>query len=312
MLDDIKEAGRRLEQAVGEFNDRWPGLVVDGVVWDLPLLAEQKTPDEIAVTRLDGHVAIAKARDAYGSFQRDIGQAPGTVMRLPGVFFVSQSVLAEVEQINRLKLAVKEAIEQTRIEQNLSVNARPRIMRRALGPSYSTKQLERSIQAFDGSPRLVIFTWAGHTSGGEYIPVGSIRKELQALAELRADRERTSVSETPEGKDLQALANMADDEYLLLHKPVAPHPRAMFFFSESTRYDAMIHANLPAFVLASPDGCNIKELRDFDRNARTAERPDKKNRIQALPGKDLFIPSKTPRKVTKRKLEVPATYGAGE
>ncbi|WP_305846706.1 DNA replication terminus site-binding protein [Pseudomonas aeruginosa] len=312
MLEDIKEAGRRLELAVGEFNDRWPHQVVDGVVWELPLLTEQKTPREIAVTRLDGHEAIAKARDAFGSFQRDIGQAPGTVMRLPGVFFVSQSVLAEVEQINRLKQAVKEAIEQTRLEQNQSVRNRPKIMRSALGPYYSTKQLERSIQAFDGSPRLVIFTWAGHTGGGEYIPVGAVRKELLELAERRADRERISIKETLEQKDLDKLNKMADDDVLLLHKPVAPHPRAMFFFSESTRYDAMIHANLPAFVLANPSGCVIKELRDFDREARIAERKDIKERLGAIPEKHLFIPSKTPRKVTKRKLEVAATYGARE
>ena len=42
---------------------------------------------------------------------------------------------------------------------------------------------------------------------------------------------------------------MADTEMLDVPKQIAPHPRAMLWFSERSRYDAMLHANLPVFVL---------------------------------------------------------------
>lgn len=313
MHERIKVAYQQLRMAIQQFNQDWPALVVDGVVWELPLLTEQKTPDQIAVTRHEGRAAIELATDALLAFERDLGQAPGTVVRLPGVFYLQRSVLAEVERINRLKNLVDEAIEETRLELNQVKKARARIMRNALGKMFSTNQLLRSIQAFEGSPRLVVFTWAGHTAGGEHVPVGQIRAELEAKAQLRADREHVAIHDTHEYQELRSLVNMADDECLLKHKPVAPHPRAMFYFSESTRYEAMIHANLPAFVIAGegarPGDHQVHELRDFDRHARSAQRHDKKSRIEALPGKDLFVPGKTRKESGKSPLEVPATYG---
>jgi hypothetical protein len=310
MYEGIQGAFQALQVAVADFNQDWPSWVVEGVCWDLPLLTERKTPDLIQASRLEGRQAIEAAIGALGAFERDLGQAPGTVMRLPGIFLLSRSVLDQVRSINRLKDALARAIESTRLELGLVAKARPTIMRKALGQLYNTKQLLRHIQAFDGTPRLVVFTWAGHTSGGERIPVGQIREQLELAAESRADREGIAINNTAEYQELRALVNMGEGEYLLKHKPVAPHPRAMFYLSESTRYTAMIHANLPAFVLAGEDGeCRIRPLKDFDRNARGAQRPDVKTRIEAVPGKDLFIPSRKRNKPVPHKLEVATTYG---
>jgi hypothetical protein len=310
MYTDIEEAYRALQLAVAEFNRVWPQWVVGGTCWELPLLTTQKTPDVLAVTCIEGQEAIDAAVRALGSFERDTGQAPGTVMRLPGVFLLNRSVLDLVRNINAHKDNLASSIEATRIELGLVPAARPRVMRTALGGNFNTKQLLRHIQAFDGVPRLVVFTWAGHTSGGERIPVGKIREQLEAAAELRADREGVSVHDTAEYLELRALVNMAENECLLKHKAVAPHPRAMFYLTESTRYTAMIHANLPAFVLAGEEGdTRLRPLKDFDRNARGAKRPDEKMRIEALPGKDLFITGRKLNGAIQHPIEVPTTYG---
>jgi hypothetical protein len=186
MYTDIEEAYRALQLAVAEYNRVWPQWVVGGTCWELPLLTTQKTPDVLAVTCIEGQEAIDAAVRALGSFERDTGQAPGTVMRLPGVFLLNRSVLDLVRNINAHKDNLASSIEATRIELGLVPAARPRVMRTALGGNFNTKQLLRHIQAFDGVPRLVVFTWAGHTSGGERIPVGKIREQLEAAAELRA------------------------------------------------------------------------------------------------------------------------------
>lgn len=313
MLSDIESAYSTLRLAVVSFNKTWPELVTHGVVWRLPLLTEQRTPSVITVEMLDGKQAVDAAREAFLQFERDIGQAPGTVMRLPGVFFVRESVLGQVMQINALKDQLKDVIEQTRIELNVQPALRPRIMRRALGNTFNSNQLMRHIQAFDGAPRLIVFTWAGHTSGSEYKAVGQVRKQLQALAEARADREGISMDLTPEHQDLNSLIRMADEESLVKRKLVAPHPRAMLYLGESTRYDAMIHANLPVFVLAGEGECEVRGLRDFNREKRTAERPDRKNYIEALPGKDLYIPTTNKRKTGQpgKQLTIDSTYANG-
>lgn len=310
MLEDIEQAYQDLAAAVAQFNRLWPAYVVEGTCWALPLLAEQRTPDLIQVERLDGEGAINAAIGAFASFKRDIGQAPGTVMRLPGVFMLDRSVLNQVQHINNLKDALANTIKSTQEEMKMVAAARPKLMRQALGGDFNTKQLLRHIQAFDGEPRLIVFTWAGHTTGGERITVDKVRADLRREAESRADREGIDLRSTPEQIEIDSLSKMDPNETLLKHKKVAPHPRAMFYLSESTRYTAMIHANLPAFVLAGAEGsCKIRPLKNFDRNARGKDRPDVKARIEALPGKDLFLPSAKKKAPKQRPLDVPSTYG---
>ena len=86
MYERIQSAYQTLTAAITAFNRTWPPLVVDGVVYVLPLLNEQKTPDILLVEKITGAEAVKLAIDAIGTFERDIGQAPGTVMRLPGYF----------------------------------------------------------------------------------------------------------------------------------------------------------------------------------------------------------------------------------
>ncbi|MBW6124714.1 replication terminus site-binding protein [Pseudomonas aeruginosa] len=297
MHERIQAAYTQMRRAIIAFNDRWPSLVISGVVWRLPLLTEQKTPDLIPVERLEGKDAVIAATGALLAFELELGQAPGTVMRLPGYFVLEESVLEQVRVINALKEALDAAIETTRLELNMIKDARPRIMRRALGANFNTNQLLRKVHAFELPPRMLTFTWAGHTPGTTRILVGQLRAKLEAEAQLRADREHVAIELTPEWQELRSLVNMDDGEHLVQYKKVAPHPRAMLWFSGNSRYDAMIHANLPVFVVAGPVDLEVVELQSFSRENRISPRADRKTRDEAVPRLDIFVPPKRRKKV---------------
>ena len=290
MISEIREAHARLTEALALFDQDWPALALEGVVWRLPLLSQQKTPDVIPVQRMSDEEAINSARRAFSAFEREPGQAPGTVMRLPGYFVVGGSVLEQVIEINQLKDELIATVERTRLEQNLVKAARPRILRSALGPAFSMMQLSRHIQVFDAAPRMVVFTWAGHTAGAEKVRVGAVRELLLTRAQAQAAEENCSIAQTPAGMEMRAINNMSDDQVLHRYKKLAPHPRVMLWFSEKTRYDAMVHASLPIFIRQG-EGFKLRELRDFDRNERQAERPDRKSRISVIPRMNLYLPT---------------------
>ena len=289
MLVDIINAHHQLQAKLRAFSSVWPALVVTGKVWQLPLLTEQKAPDLIEASLLEGDAAIEATLRAMSTFELIPGQAPGTVIRLPGYFAVRESVLPWIKEINQLKDDVMMAIENTRLELNLAPTARSKILRQALGQQFNMKQLARHTQAFDACPRLIIFTWAGHTTGGERIEVGKVRQLLNRVAEQQSLKGSISLSETLAAAELQRIVNLSDQATLIKYKKVAPHPRAMVYFSESSRYDAMIHSNLPMFVLAGKNPITVHDLRDFNRHARQAERPDKKSRIEVIPRMSLFL-----------------------
>jgi hypothetical protein len=289
MIAEIVCAHSLLIATLKEFGNEWPNFVVHSKVWQLPLLTEQKATDHIEARALEGSAAIGAALQAMSMFERMPDQAPGTVMRLPGYFAISESVLHWVREINLLKDQLMMEIEKTRVELNLAPSARSKILRQALGGQMSMKQLLRHIQAFDICPRLIVFTWAGHTTGGERVAVGKVRELLGKAAKQQAMREGIEADQTLAGAELRRIVNLADQASLIKYKKVAPHPRAMVYFSENSRYDAMIHSNLPMFVLAGDHPSDVHELRDFDRHARQAQRPDKKTRIEVIPRMSLYL-----------------------
>jgi len=304
MYEDIRSAFENLKATISTFNELWPSKVVAAQVWRLPLLAQQRVPDQIAVEDFDGAEAVALTREALLAFHLQPGQAPGTVSRLPGYIALSEPLVGEILAINTCKSAFSAAIEQTRLELELAPEARPRIMRKALGGAFNTKQLIRKVQGFSDPVRQLTFTWAGHTAGGERVKVAKVREQLKALALARADREHIALDRTPEWQEHQALNRMADDDVLVRHKKIAPHPRAMLWFGEESRYDAMIHANLPVFVVPAQDGMQVVELRDFDRTQRGALRPDIKPRREVLATRLLYLPTESPeRPVAQRHNE---------
>ena len=289
MITNIVHLHACLNATLKEFSNVWPNFVVRTKAWQLPLLAEQKATDHIEARALEGCAAIDAAIQAMSMFERMPDQAPGTVMRLPGYFALSESVLHWVKEINQLKDQLMMAIERTRVEMNLAPSARSKILRLALGGQMSMKQLLRHIQAFDICPRLIVFTWAGHTTGGERVAVGKVRELLGKTAKQQAMKEGVEVDQTLAGAELRRIINLADQASLIKYKKVAPHPRAMVYFSDNSRYDAMTHSNLPMFVLAGDHPTDIHELRDFNRHTRQAQRPDKKTRIEVIPRMNLYL-----------------------
>lgn len=311
MYDDIRNAHAELREALADFNSRWPVQVASGVVWSLPLLKEQKALDQIPVQRLTGEEAVEAARVALAMLERQAGQAPGTVMRLPGYFEVHDTLLERVRAINSLKDALVAAVERTRVEMNLVKSARPRLLRAALGAGFSMMQVSRHLQAFDAPPRLLVFTWAGHTAGAERIRVKEVRELLTARAEQQAAEARCAPQRTQAGIELQAIASLVDEQVLHRYKKLAPHPRLMLWFGEASRYDAMVHANLPVFVRAGGEP-KVRELADFDRDARQAERPDRKPRVPVIPRMNLYLPTAAAgdeRPASRRTPGIASTYG---
>lgn len=291
MNDTIIAAYERLVATVKAFNERWPALVVDGVIWRIPLLTEQRTPSRINVQIVTGAEAIKAAIEAFREFERDLGQAPGTVLRLPGYFVLSGSVLDEGRAVNRCKSELVDAIEAERVLRNVAVSRRSHIMRQALGKNFSLNQLKRAVQVFDAAPRQITFTWAGHTSGKERVTVAQARELLLVEAHERSIATGEPVESSPQWIDLRSIANMAETDLLDVPKQIAPHPRAMLWFSESSRYDAMLHANLPFFVLDGQSAARVVSLKNFDRDVRSARRLDIKQRTPALPGGRFFVAS---------------------
>lgn len=292
MYIDIKRAYEQMVETVTAFNQSWPTLVVAGKVWHLPILQEQRTPDVIEVKALEGQQAIDATVHAISTFERDIGQAPGTVMRLPGYFQLSASVLPLAMEVNNAKQQLMAAIEAERIAQNLTPEMRPRLMRRALGAAtFSTKQLERKLHAFDGAPRRLSFTWAGHTTGNEKVLVGKIREQLNAAAQARAHNEDIPVHETPEYLDLRAIVRLDDTDVLVKHKNIAPHPRCTIWFGPTgERWDAQPKANLPVFVLAGDTPMKLSDLKTFDKSARGGQRKDTKLREEVWAQRHMYLP----------------------
>lgn len=109
---------------------------------------------------------------------------------------------------------------------------RPRLLRRALGAGVITKQLQRTIHAFNDALRRILFNWTDHTPSNQRVPVATVRAQLQEQAGSRAHQQGIPIKQTPEYEDLRTIANLADDQVLIKHQVVAPHPRCTLWLGE--------------------------------------------------------------------------------
>lgn len=85
--------------------------------------------------------------------------------------------------------------------------------------------MQRPIHVFEGAPWRISFTWAGHTTSNQRVPVANVREQLLKEAKSRAQQQGTPIEQAPEYQYLRSIANLADDQVLIKHKVVAPHPR---------------------------------------------------------------------------------------
>ncbi|WP_223855350.1 hypothetical protein [Pseudomonas oryzihabitans] len=96
----------------------------------------------------------------------------------------------------------------------------------------------------------------------------------------------------PEYQDLRTIANLAGNQVLIKYKAVAPHPRCTLWFGErGEKWDSIIKANLPVFVLAGEAEPKVSALRDFDRAARGRQHGDVKARAEVWAERNLYLAS---------------------
>ena len=92
------------------------------------------------------------------------------------------------------------------------------------------------------------------------------------------------------------------------------HPRCTLWFGErGEKWDAIIKANLPVFVLAGEAEPKVSALRDFDRAARGRQRGDVKARAEVWAERNLYLPTGNQRSQQgdRNPLLTPSTYRLG-
>jgi len=83
--------------------------------------------------------------------------------------------------------------------------------------------------------------------------------------------------------ELRQLAYSPSNSHYRLHRPIAPHPRAMIYHEHDhpnyQKHDAMLHANLPIFSYLPPDCLkpDIKALKAWFKEQHSQIRKDKLN-----------------------------------
>lgn len=105
--------------------------------------------------------------------------------------------------------------------------------------------------------------------------MATVREQLPAEAESRAQQQGIPIEQTPQYQGLRTITNLADDQVLIKIRssPRTHAARCTLWFDEhGEKWDAIIKANLPVFVLASEAEPKISALRDFDRAGRRPAR----------------------------------------
>lgn len=105
------------------------------------------------------------------------------------------------------------------------------------------------------------------------------------------------------------------------HQAVAPHRRCtlhaarctLWFGERGEKWDAIIKANLPVFLLAGEAEPKVSALRDFDRAARGRQRGDVKARAEVWAERNLYLPTggQRPQGSDGAALLTPSTYRLG-
>lgn len=272
----IKLAYRALVQEISSLNERWPDFVLNAEAWALPILQEQETPKSIEPVHHTADEAILLARKALAQFDRHPTQHPATVMRLPGWILLSEDLVTHFEQVNQMKDDLKSLVQQKPPGSRAALT-------RELFPGISMLQAYRHIFAYRNCPRQIIFSWAGHTTSSEETTVRDVMEIIEESRLLPPSHLDIDEWNGVIDNELRILATWSDSTPLLYRKPIAPHPRAMLYFSDSSRHDAMVHANLPIFLTCAPGNKpTVKGLGVFDYDKRSAKRKDSQQLVAVI------------------------------
>jgi len=290
MIFDLRVAWNEMIRAQLDFNSEWTSKVVAAQVWTLSIKATAQSTSVITPIFLEGQEAIEASKKAISQFEKEETQHPGTVVRLPGWIGVHTSVLASARAANRARKSFLELLGTEVEKTNLKTMSKGKFVRSALKVQVVLKQIERRIQVFDGTPRRILFTWAGNTAAPETVALSTVIEKLQIQLE-DAIRDGDLPKEQQRQMELRALNGLSSDTLMHRYRPIAPHPRVMLYFGEGARYDAMPHANLPIFVVMDEKAPwpRVDGLGTFDPDKARRLRSDKATRYPVIPRLDLYL-----------------------
>ena len=269
-IDEMVSRYNQIKNAVKTLNTLWPDKIVRAMSWQIPLaLVENKDQkiETIDVTPLNNEQSIQASLKAFAQFNRDPYQDPGTVMRHPGLLFLSEigEVKQQVEHINALK---DELV--TRMH---TLNARARNTHVKMAwRGVSALQLYRHITAVDYAPRKALFSWEGRTTS---ISRPHSKEEFIEIILKTKDMCPAHVSPLDWDdilrKEILYIQSVQENGDLVRMKPVAPHPRLLLYKTTDVKATDTIFSNVPTFVKTAPD-CTIVELTSFDFSKTTTRR----------------------------------------
>ncbi|MCP1515611.1 DNA replication terminus site-binding protein [Pseudomonas rhodesiae] len=290
MIFDLRDAWDDMNRAQHDFNSEWTSKVVAAQVWTLPIKATAQSSKVIKPILLEGQEAIDASKKAITQFEKAETQHPGTVVRLPGWIGVHTSVLASAREANRARQRFLDLLGTEVDQTNLKSMSKGKFARSALKVQVVLKQIERRIQVFDGTPRRILFTWAGHTAAPETVALSTVIEKLQIQLE-DAIRAEDLPKEQQRKMELRALIELSPEAVMHRYRSIAPHPRVMLYFGEGARYDAMPHANLPIFVVLNEKAPwpRVDGLGSFDPEKARRLRSDKVTRHAVIPRLDLYL-----------------------
>lgn len=270
-VDEMISRYEDIRAAVKTLNTLWPTKVVKALSWQIPItLAGEEKKDIIEVNKLEAEQSIKATKRAFAQFQRDPYQDPSTVMRHPGLIFLSEigQVKQQVKHINELK--------DTLVKRMHTLNERARNTHVKMAwRGVSALQLYRHITAVDYAPRKALFSWEGRTTS-----ISRPYSKEEFIEIIRKTKDMCPAHVAPEDwddilrKEILAIQSTSSNGDLVRMKPVAPHPRLLLYGTSAPKATHTIFSNIPTFVQQA-DNCVINELTDFDFN-KTSKRKKKR------------------------------------
>lgn len=281
---EIKACFREIRERLQTFNEQWPSCYERGTLCTLPAHPVDEIPDIIEPELCEKDDVIDSGRAGFAQLYRRDDQKPVTALRYPGWIGLkpgddlSRKQFKAIEEINRCKDQLRAAF--------LTFKPGTRnLVRKELLPGVSMMHAYRHIFAYNYVPRLLLFTWAGHTTTNRRTSVEKIQKNLISLQEDTQDASWAGAL----NRELQILKELPKDAPLVERRVLAPHPRVLVY-GESTRYLHMCHANLPIITYAGKKAApEVRELQVWRRTDRGKKRTDTKQYTPVIERINLYI-----------------------
>lgn len=225
-------------------------------------------------------------------------QSGKATIRAPGLVRVSSETMAAIHRVNQARQAFKAAITAIPTRQRRSLN---RIL-----PGICKLQAYRQIVCLSAKPSAVHFFWAQNKTGAENYTVADLKRKLQeeyddapaidGYSRAPASPETAggfelSGSLQPHWSlrdalefDLKKLAELPDNEYVVLRRPIKPHPQCNVWLEGApVAEDAYLPIFYPAGEEDSDSTIKIQPLPPIDPNEEVKRSSRNDRQVEAEP-----------------------------